>query len=162
MKRKTAEIVDATIELFAELDKMVGLISRVLAKFPARTVPQRLKPFLGSPSVAFARPPMNGESEILLELGMMRKIQTRIPVEWLMMHQSELTSAVREIYWGDREHSLRHELTRLEKAIADHNRQGAHHRDKASQARREHGLITAGIRRRSARKSRAAEGSSDS
>ncbi|MFD7537419.1 hypothetical protein [Streptomyces sp. NPDC059819] len=160
MKRKTTEIVDATIELFAELDRMVGLISRVLAKFPARTVPQRLRPFLGSPTVVFARPPMNGESEIVLELGMTRKTQARIPVEWLMMHQSELTSAVRKIYWGGREHSLRHELTRLEKAIADHNRQGAYHRDKASEARREHGRIAAGIRRCSASKGSAARGDS--
>ncbi|MDW6058037.1 hypothetical protein SAZ11_08035 [Streptomyces sp. FXJ1.4098] len=39
-KHTTTEIVDATIQLFAELDEMMGLISRVLAKFPAETVPQ--------------------------------------------------------------------------------------------------------------------------
>ncbi|MFI1408789.1 hypothetical protein ACH4Y0_02445 [Streptomyces sp. NPDC020707] len=164
MKHKTTEIVDATIQLFAELDEMVGLISRVLAKFPAETVPQRLKPFLGSPSVVFARPPMNGDSEIVLQLeqhSMMPKIQARIPGEWLMMRQSELTAAVREIYWDNKEHSLRRELTRLGKSIGDHNRQAEHHRVRASEARREYDRLAAGIRRRSARKNRAAEEDSD-
>ncbi|MGW1786330.1 hypothetical protein ACWCQQ_45775 [Streptomyces sp. NPDC002143] len=165
MKHKTTEIVDATIQLFAELDEMVGLISRVLAKFPAKTVPQRLKPFLGSPSVAFARPSMKGDGEIVLQLekhNMMPKIQARIPGDWLMMHQSELTAAVREIYWGDREQNLRRELTRLEKSIGDHNRQAEYHRVRASEARREYDRLAASIRRRSARKSRAAEGHTDS
>ncbi|MFJ8018654.1 hypothetical protein [Streptomyces sp. NPDC096311] len=165
MKYKTTEIVDATIQLFAELDEMVGLISRVLAKFPAETVPQRLKPFLGSPRVAFARPSMKGDGEIAFQLekhSMMPKVQARIPGEWLMMHQSELTAAVREIYWGDREQNLRRELTRLEKSIGDHNRQAEYHRVRASEARREYDRLAASIRRRSARKSRAAEGHTDS
>ncbi|MYR55050.1 hypothetical protein GTY54_01905 [Streptomyces sp. SID625] len=164
MKRKTTDIVDSTIRLYAELDEMVGLISRVLAKFPAGTVPQRLKPFLGSPRLAFVRPPMRGDDEAVLELekyGTTPKIQVRIPGAWLMMHQSELTAAVREIYWGDREHTLRRELTRLEKSIGDHNRQAEHHRVRASEARQEHDRLTAGIRRRSARKNRAAKGDSD-
>ncbi|MFK0179654.1 hypothetical protein ACIQVR_27210 [Streptomyces xanthochromogenes] len=152
MKHRTTENIEATIQLFAELDEKVSLISRVLAKFPAKTVPQCLRPFLGSPSVTFARPSVKGDSEIMLQLGWVRTMQVTIPVEWLMMHQSELTSAVRKIYWGEKEHSLRHELTRLEKVIADHNRQAAHHRNKASEACREHDRIAAGIHRRSARK----------
>ncbi|MFD9871722.1 hypothetical protein ACFXI8_26940 [Streptomyces niveus] len=151
-KHKTTEIIDATIQLFAELDEMVGLIARVLAKVPAETVPQRLKPFLGSPGVVLARPPVNGDGEIVLELGRLRKTQVRIPGEWLMMHQSELTSAVRKMYWHDRENSLRGELIRLERSIADHNKQVAHHRAKASEDLREHGRIAASIRRLSARK----------
>ncbi|MFK0154172.1 hypothetical protein ACIQVK_19125 [Streptomyces sp. NPDC090493] len=164
MKHKTTEIIDATIQLFIELNEMVGLISRVLAKFPAETVSQRLKPFLGSPSVAFARPSMTGDGEIVLQLekhSMMPKVQARIPGTWLMMHQSELTAAVREIYWADKEHSLRRELTRLEKSIGDHNRQAEYHRVRASDARREYERLTASLRRRSTRKSRAAEGDSD-
>ncbi|MBL1115409.1 hypothetical protein JK364_23855 [Streptomyces sp. 110] len=163
MKHKTTEIVDATIQLFAELDEMVGLISRVLAKFPAETAPQRLKPFLGSPRVVFARPPMKGDGEVVLQLDRRTQpyVMVRIPGEWLMMHQSELTAAVREIYWDDREHSLRRELTRLEKSIGDHNRQAEYHRVRASEARREYDRLAAGIRRRSARKSRAAGGESD-
>ncbi|WP_405824292.1 hypothetical protein OG705_29340 [Streptomyces sp. NBC_00838] len=160
-KHKTTEMVDATIQLFAELNEMVGLISRVLAKFPAKTVPQRLKPFLGSPSVAFARPSVNGDGEILLELGMSRKTQVRIPGEWLTMHQSELTSAVRKVYWHDREHSLRRELIGLQRSIADHNQQVAHHRAKASESLREHERIAASIRRLSARKRSPAGGDSD-
>ncbi|WP_053811052.1 MULTISPECIES: hypothetical protein [Streptomyces] len=164
MKHKTTEIVDATIQLFAELDEMVGLISRVLAKFPAETVPQRLKPFLGSPSVGFARPSMKGDDQIVLQLekhGMMPKIQARIPGAWLMMHQSELAAAVRAIYWDEREHTLRHELTRLEKSIGDHNRQAEYHRVRANKARREYDRLAASLRRCSARKSRAAEGNPD-
>ncbi|MEV0443558.1 hypothetical protein AB0I84_31690 [Streptomyces spectabilis] len=163
-KHKSTEIVGATIQLFAELDEMVGLISRVLAKFPAKTVPERLKPFLGSPSVAFARPPMNGDGEIVLQLdrhSMMPKIQARIPGEWLMMHQSELTAAVREIYWGDKEHGLRRELTRLWKSIGDHNRQAEYHRREASEARREYDRLAASIRQCSARKRSAVERDSD-
>ncbi|WP_338675913.1 hypothetical protein V1460_25315 [Streptomyces sp. SCSIO 30461] len=161
---KTTEIVDATIQLFAELDDMVGLISRVLAKFPAETVPQRLKPFLGTPRVAFARPSTKGDGGILLQLqrGMLSHVQAQVPGAWLMMHQSELTAALREIYWGDREHSLRCELTRLEKSIGDHNRQAEYHRAKASDSLREHNRIAASIRRLSARKSRVAEGDSGS
>lgn len=161
---KTTEIVDATIQLFAELDEMVGLISRVLAKFPAETVPQRLKPFLGTPRVAFARPSTKGDGEILLQLqrGMLSHVQAQVPGAWLMMHQSELTAAVRKIYWGDREHSLRRELTRLEKSIGDHNRQAEYHRVRASEARREYDRLAASIRRRSARTSRAAAEDSDS
>ncbi|MFD8609449.1 hypothetical protein [Streptomyces sp. NPDC059631] len=165
MKRKTTEIVDSTIQLYAELDEMVGLISRVLAKLPARTVPQRLRPFLGSPRLAFVRPPMRGDGEIVLELerhGTTPTIQARIPGEWLMMHQSELTVAVRGIYWGDREHSLRRELIRLEKSIADHNRQAVHHRRKASEARQEYDRLSRDIRRCSAREHGAVEGASGS
>ncbi|MFF4409458.1 hypothetical protein [Streptomyces sp. NPDC001404] len=164
MKNKATEIVDATIQLYAELDEMVGLISRVLAKFPAETVPQRLKPFLGSPSVEFVRPFMKGDGQIVLQLekhSMMPKIQARIPGEWLVMHQSELTTAVREIYWDEREHSLRRELTRLEKSIGDHNRQAEYHRVRANEARREYDRFAASIRRRLVRKSRAVEGDSD-
>ncbi|MEV8601036.1 hypothetical protein AB0465_14280 [Streptomyces griseoviridis] len=162
MKYKTTEIVDATIQLFAKLDEMVGLISRVLAKFPAETVSQQLRPFLGSPSVAFARPSMTGDGKITLRLERgLSQVQVQIPDTWLMMHQSELTAAVREIYWGDREHTLRRELTRLEKSIGDHNRQAEHHRVRASEAHQEHDRLTVGIRRRSARKNRAAKGDSD-
>ncbi|MDW6058036.1 hypothetical protein SAZ11_08030 [Streptomyces sp. FXJ1.4098] len=94
--------------------------------------------------------------------SMMPKIQARIPGEWLMMHQSELTAAVRAIYWGDRENGLRRELTRLEKSIGDHNRQAEYHRARSSEARREYDRLAASIRRRSARKSRAAGEDSDS
>ncbi|MGW0881329.1 hypothetical protein [Streptomyces sp. NPDC002671] len=163
MSKKT-ETLDATIQLYADLQEIAGLVSRVLAKFPAETVPERLKPFLGAPRVAFARPSMRGDGEVVLQFkrGMLSHVQARIPGEWLMMHQSQLTAAVREIYWGDREHSLRRELTRLEKSIGDHNRQAEYHRVRASEARREYDRLAASIRRRSARKSRAAEGDSDS
>ncbi|WP_030568483.1 hypothetical protein [Streptomyces aureocirculatus] len=164
MKNKTTEIVGAMNQLFTELDEMVGLISRVLAKFPAETMPPRLKPFLGSPSVEFARSSMKGDGQIVLQLekhSMMPKIQARIPGEWLMMHQSELAAAVREIYWDEREHTLRRELTRLGKSIGDHNRQAEYHRVRANEARQEYDRLAASIRRRSVRKSRAVEEDSD-
>ncbi|MFJ5725844.1 hypothetical protein [Streptomyces sp. NPDC093149] len=43
-----------------------------------------------------------------------------------MVHQSELTAAVRETYWGDREHSFRRQLTRLEKSIVWADQFGRH------------------------------------
>ncbi|MEU0030695.1 hypothetical protein AB0D34_08545 [Streptomyces sp. NPDC048420] len=162
MKHKTTETVDAAIQMYADLQEIAGLISRVLAKFPAETVPQILRPFLGSPSVAFARPSMTGDGKITLRLERgLSQAQAQIPTTWLMMHQSELTAAVREIYWGDKEHSLRRELSRLEKSIGDHNRQAEYHRVRASDARREYDRLAASIRRRSARKRSAIEGDSD-
>ncbi|MFJ9900546.1 hypothetical protein ACIQPR_45185 [Streptomyces sp. NPDC091280] len=162
MKHKTTEIVDAAIQMYADLQEIAGLISRVLAKFPAETVPQILRPFLGSPSVAFARPSMTGDGKITLRLERgLSQVQAQIPDTWLMMHQSELTAAVREIYWGDKEHRLRRELTRLEKSIGDHNRQAEHHRVRASEALQEYNRLATRIRRRSARKSRAAGGDTD-
>ncbi|KAB7839469.1 hypothetical protein [Streptomyces mobaraensis] len=163
MKQQTTEIIDATIQLIAELDGRVALISRVLAKFPAETVPERLKPFLGSPSVEFARPSMKGDGPIVLQLEKRSptpKVQARIPGEWLTMHQSELAAAVREIYWNERDHTLRRELSRLEKSIGDHNRQAEYHRVRANEARREYDRLVVGIRRRSARKNRSAGGDS--
>ncbi|MEU0942454.1 hypothetical protein ABZ379_06600 [Streptomyces canus] len=162
MKHKTTEIVDAAIQMYADLQEMAGVISRVLAKFPAETVPQILRPFLGSPSVAFARPSMTGDGKITLRLERgLSQVQAQIPDTWLMMHQSELTAAVREIYWGEQEHRARHELIRLGKSIGDHNRQAEYHRVRACEARREYERLAASIRRRSARKNRAAEGDSD-
>ncbi|MFF8902573.1 hypothetical protein ACF082_34465 [Streptomyces lydicus] len=162
MKHKTTEIVDATTQLYADLQEVAGLISRVLAKFPTETVPQILRPFLGSPRVAFARPSMTGDREITLRLERgLHQVQAQIPDTWLMMHQSELTAAVREIYWGEQEHRARHELIRLGKVIEEHNREAQRHRRKASEARQEYDRLAASIRRRSARKSRAAEGDSD-
>ncbi|MDX3020076.1 hypothetical protein [Streptomyces acidiscabies] len=57
MKHKTTEIVDATIQMYADLQAIAGLTSRVLAKISYKTVPQQLKAFLGSPRVAFAPVP---------------------------------------------------------------------------------------------------------
>ena len=140
-KHKTAEIVDATIQLFAE--------------------PQRLKPFLGSPRVAFARPPMTGDGKITLRLERgLSQVQAQIPDTWLMMHQSELTAAVREIYWGEQEHRTRDELIRLGKMIAEHNREAQCHRRKASKARQEYDRLAARIRKSAARNSRTAKADS--
>lgn len=163
MKPKKTEIVDATIQLYTDLQEMTGLISRVIAKFPAETVPQRLKPFLGTPRVAFARPSMKGNGEILLQFergGMLSHVQAQIPGEWLMMHQSELGAVVRRIYWGEKEERARRELARLEKSIGDHNRQAELHRVKAIHERQEYNRLAASIRKRVDRKNRAAgEGS---
>ncbi|WP_340375825.1 hypothetical protein U5640_12150 [Streptomyces sp. SS7] len=163
-KHKTTEIVDATIQMYADLQEIAGLISRVLAKFPAETVPQILRPFLGSPSVAFARPPMTGDGKIMLQLDRRTQpyVMAWIPGEWLMMQESQLTAAVREMYWSEKAHLAHRELIRLGKMIGEHNRQAEHHRVRASEARREYDRLAASIRRRSARKSRAAEENSDS
>ncbi|MDL5199615.1 hypothetical protein [Streptomyces sp. ALI-76-A] len=162
MKHKIAEIVDATIQMYADLQEIAGLTSRVLAKFPHETVPQQLRAFLGSPRVAFARPSMTGDGKITLRLERgLSQMQAQIPDTWLMMHQSELTAAVREIYWGEQEHRARHELIRLGKVIEEHNREAQRHRRKASEARREYDRLAAGIRRRSARKRSAVERDSD-
>ncbi|MEU3049068.1 hypothetical protein ABZ705_21605 [Streptomyces sp. NPDC006984] len=161
MKHKTTEGVDATIQLYADLQEVAGLISRVLAKFPAETVPQMLRPFLGSPRVAFARPPMTGDGKITLRLERgLSQVQAQIPDTWLMMHQSELTAAVREIYWGEQEHRARNELIRLGKVIAEHSREAQCHRRKASKARQEYDRLAARIRKRAARNSRTAKADS--
>ncbi|UQA91260.1 hypothetical protein [Streptomyces halobius] len=106
MKHKTTEIVDATIQMYADLQEIAGLISRVLAKFPAETVPQVLRPFLGSPRVAFARPSMTGDGKIMLQLDRRTQpyVMAWIPGEWLRMQESQLTAAVREMYWSEKAH----------------------------------------------------------
>ncbi|MFJ4622212.1 hypothetical protein [Streptomyces sp. NPDC088812] len=164
MKHKTTEIlVDATVQLYADLQEVAGLISRVLAKFPAETVPQILRPFLGAPRVAFARPSMTGDGKIMLQMDRRTQpyVMAWIPGEWLMMQESQLASAVREMYWSEKAHSAHRELIRLGKMIGEHNRQAEHHRARASEARREYDRLAASIRRSSARKSRSAEDASD-
>jgi hypothetical protein len=162
MKTKNPETVDAAKKLYSDLQEIVGLTSRVLAKFPYETVPQQLKAFLGEPRVAFARPPMAGDSKITLRLERgLSQVQAQIPDTWLMMHQSELTAAVREIYWGEQEHRARDELIRLMKVIEEHYREAERHRRKASKAREEYNRLAARIRKRAARNGRTAKADSD-
>lgn len=118
--RDTAVTAESVLRTFEQLQQIVNLVARVVAKFPASTLPIELQPFLGAPMICAARPSSRDDNHLVLAVarGMLgTRWQIRIPIEWLNMHQSQITSAVREMYWGQRDYRARKELARLGDAV---------------------------------------------
>lgn len=125
------------LKVFEHLQGIVDLVARVLAKYPLDTVPRDLQPFIDAPRITAVRPSYDG-TEIVLHVDcsfrlmlhynngpreFSRERKLRIPAEWLSMHQSQLTSAVRKAYWADAEHRLEADVQLLSASIEDHRLQ---------------------------------------
>lgn len=123
--RDAAVTAESILRAFDQLQQIVNLVARVVAKFPASTLPTELQPFLGAPTICAARPSSRDDSHLVLAVsrGLLgTRWQIRIPIEWLNMHQSQITAAVRDVYWGQRDYRARKELARLGDSV-EHRKQ---------------------------------------
>lgn len=136
--KTNTDTLRAATELFDRLQEIVDLVARVLAKFPSDTLPEQLKPFRGAPKVAMVRPFVKNDGEIVVTTSntWYTRQQLRIPGEWLQMHQSQITSAVREIYWADKNYRDMYELHRLGRSIKAHDA-AVHKHTKAAERERD-------------------------
>ena len=142
---------------FDRLQEVVDLVGRVLAKFPAETVPKTLQSFIGSSKVVFARTSGDDDGSIIVSVDHMRLFdkprQLHIPTAWVQMHQSELTSTVRDLCWADRDRKQHREIARLETSIASHERYIASHTRHLAKERAEHEALVAELKKRADKKS---------
>lgn len=122
--RPAAEITTYAIELFDRLQYVIDITAAVVAKYPRETVPSSLEGFLGAPRATLARMDRPADSPAVLRIPRSRYILGRlsqretevcVPVEWLNMHQSELTKTVRAKYWAERRSDLALRYEALEK-----------------------------------------------
>ena len=146
--KKKPNTLAGLYEGFEALQVLVDLIASVVRKYPANTLPQSLKPFAGNRphTVLAARPSSYHADELVLELhrGLL-KDTTRIPGEWLNLHQSQVTVAVRKVYWADHEYQMIRQLTQLGKSIEEHEKKVKHHSELIEKARAEYKILAARI-----------------
>ena len=131
--RTTVDRLREVTRLFAEIQEVVDLVARVIAKYPYETLPPRLQQFRGGPPVSFVRPSTRDDSELVLQVsnGFPRDRTLRIPTQWLSLQQSQITAAVRKIYWADSQHRRTRGLQRLLESAQAHEKRAADYTRKA-------------------------------
>ncbi|WP_394941163.1 hypothetical protein [Psychromicrobium sp. YIM B11713] len=111
--------------VFDDLQQIVSLVSRVVAKYPYETLPERLKPFVGFRQISVVRPSSDPRSNelVIRAAAPFSDKQLRIPGDWLTMHQSQIIATVRKIYWDSKEETLRRKSDSLTRSIRSRNEQ---------------------------------------
>lgn len=138
--RTTVDRLREVTRLFAEIQEVVDLVARVIAKYPYETLPPRLQQFRGGSPVSFVRPSTRDDSELVLQVsnGFPRDRTLRIPTQWLSLQQSQITAAVREVYWSEADYRLARQLERLRVAAEESEKQAAEFARKAIDAQKAH------------------------
>lgn len=136
--------------LFADVQEVVDLVARVIAKYPYETLPPKLKQFHRAPTITLVRPSACTESELVLRAsqGFLQDRTLRIPTQWLSLQQSQITAAVREIYWSEADYRLARQLERLRVAAEESEKQAAEFARKAIDAQKAHEVFALHLSKR--------------
>lgn len=136
------QTLSAILEGYAEVERVVHLVGRVLVKYPRHTVPSDLDPFLDAryPHVTVTSIRLLTDNQSLIVTvtgaGFGPSHTVCFPADWLDMQESQVTSAVRARYWGAKQNYLHGAARSLERAITDREQriereQRAQERDRA-------------------------------
>lgn len=136
--------------LFADVQEVVDLVARVIAKYPYETLPPKLKQFHRAPTITLVRPSACTESELVLRAsqGFLQDRTLRIPTQWLSLQQSQITAAVREIYWSEADYRLARQCQRLLESAQMHEKHAAERTRKAIADRQAYAALTQRINSR--------------
>jgi hypothetical protein len=120
----TTSLSSSFIDVDRRVHERLVLIARVLRKFPEPTLPPTLASLI---LLSHDRPPYTVRvsshvpDELVVEIRLgLRPDIARIPISWLDLEQSELTSAVRVAYWSHQKEARsreRHQLAQQLEAV---------------------------------------------
>lgn len=126
--------MQTTLAFLDRIQTTVDLVARVVTKYPLSTLPASLQGFLDVQRVLLASDCNKIEGYLVVHTAVSwhRTREIHIPIAWLDMHQSQLTKAVRQVYWDSRHDQEDLELARLAQSAAAHRQAALRRQEQAA------------------------------